>query len=255
MKQLVPFFLLCLLLGAARAHGEPIQAVTYEWPPYNYRENGEITGLSKEVVEAVLARAGLRSSFGIYPWPRAVMMAKTKKNVLIYTLRRIPERESLYKWVGPITPPASSYLYRLKRRNDIVIESLDDTRRYVIGVVKGDSMHQHLLSRGFLEGRNLDVVSKEVLNLKKLFRGRIDLVVWTELTLPLKASAAGLCYNQLEKALVLWRDGEGYYSAFSRQTPDAVVERARIALEQIRAEGFIRSAAAKYLKKVERLER
>ncbi len=61
--------------------------------------------------------------------------------------------------------------------------------------------------------------------------------------------AAGLSYNQLEKVFLLWRDEEGYYLAFSLQTPDDVVERATVALTQIRDEGLIESVATKYLKR------
>lgn len=168
MKQLSSL-LFMFFLWTACGYAADIQAVTYEWPPYNYTDNGKITGISKEIVEEILNRAEIKADFVVYPWGRGLMMAKTKKNVLIYTMRRIPERENLYKWVGPITPPSNSYLYKLKKRKDIAVHSLNDAKKYSIGVIKGDSMHQYLLSQGFEEGKNIEVVPKEILNLKKLF--------------------------------------------------------------------------------------
>ncbi len=250
MRPTASLLLIFLLLPSWGYAGE-IQAVTYDWPPYNYSENRKITGISTEIVNAVLNRAEIKADFGIFPWGRALMMANTTKNVLIYTMRRIPERENLYKWVGPITPPSNSYLYKLKERKDIEVDSLDDAGRYLIGVIRNDSMHQYLLSRGFEEGRNMDVVTREILNLKKLFYGRIDLIVWTELTLPIKVGTAGFSYGRLEKVFVLWKDRDGYYAAFSKQTPDRLVNKARSALKELRDEGFIESVVTKYLKKLE----
>lgn len=225
-----------------------IKVVTYEWPPYNYREDGKIIGISTEIVRAILNKANIKADYGIYPWARGYEMAKKMKNILIYTIRRIPDREKLFKWIGPIAPPSNSYLYKLKKNKNITIHTLEDAKQYRIGVVNGDSMHQYLLGYGFEDEKNLKLVVRDTQNLRKLFAGRIDLIIWTELTLPIKAKAVGLPYNQLEKVFLLWKDKEGYYLAFSNQTPDELVERVEIAFKQIKNEGVLEFVVEKYMK-------
>lgn len=51
------FLALILISGTARA--ESLTIVTEEMPPFNYTENGNVTGMATEVVRAVLDRAAL----------------------------------------------------------------------------------------------------------------------------------------------------------------------------------------------------
>jgi polar amino acid transport system substrate-binding protein len=46
--------LLCLLLGPATAN-EQYQVVTEEWAPYNYVEQDQLTGMTTEIVRAIMA--------------------------------------------------------------------------------------------------------------------------------------------------------------------------------------------------------
>ncbi|MDT9096618.1 hypothetical protein RSW32_25170, partial [Escherichia coli] len=55
--SIFPLALLCLLSGAL-ARAEPYRVVTEEWAPYNYRENGQLTGMATEVVRAIMALTG-----------------------------------------------------------------------------------------------------------------------------------------------------------------------------------------------------
>ncbi len=246
LRQLL-FFFSFISLSIGYVYTGEIKIVTYEWAPYNYSENSKIIGISTEIVRAILNKANLKADYSVYPWARAYQMAQEEENVLIYTIRRTPEREHLFKWVGPITPPSNSFLYKLKKRKNIIINSLEDAKQYNIGVVNRDSMHQYLLTNGFEEGKNFELVPKDILNLWKIFSNRIDLIIWTELTLPIKAKEIDLPYNQLEKVFLLWKDKEGYYLAFSKRTSNAIVERARTAFDQIRIEGKIESAVERYL--------
>ena len=89
-------------------------------------------GVSTEVVLAVLKEVNVKAKIELYPWARAYQIATTKKNHLIYSIGRIPERENLFHWVGTIAPYKTS-LYKLKIRKDIKIGSLNDAKRYTIG--------------------------------------------------------------------------------------------------------------------------
>lgn len=226
----------CLLI--LPVHAETITAVTEEMPPFNYTENGVITGFSTEIVRAALKEAGLTADFKSYPWKRAYKMASSEPNTLIYSIGRNPEREDKFKWVGVIAP-VNIYFYKLKSRTDIKIDSLEDAKRYAVGAVDGDYTTQFLDANGF---ENLDKTHSYSLNVRKLFNGRVDVILVDELSLSAlvrEEAKSGKPYamSQLEKAFFVEDLSSGMYMAFSLSTPDGIVEKCRKALKQIKENG------------------
>jgi polar amino acid transport system substrate-binding protein len=205
-----------------------------------------VKGIATEIVQATLAQANLAATIHVYPWARAYNIALKQENVLIYSIRRSPEREALFKWIGPIFYQ-NIYLVKLKDRTDLVLTSLEDAKRYRLGVMNQDTTHQFLLSQGFEEGVNLDVTPSETLNIKKLFAGRIDLLVQNDISLAIRMQELELPLNQVAKALPLFDKDQGLFMAFSKQTSDELVNRVRKAFEQIQAEGIIDAILAKHL--------
>lgn len=232
------------LIGSA-VDGETIRIVTEDYPPYNFEVNGRLTGFSTEVVKAVVRRVGVKADFMLYPWPRAYRMALSNENTLIYTITRKPSRENLFKWVGPITP-RTIFLYKLKDREDIEIDSIEDAKRYITGVMQDDGFTSYLLNNGFEFGKNLEVVSNDVLNLRKLYKGRVDLIGNTELYMSYKVKKEGYDYGKLEKAYKI-PDTDQYYMAFSMKTSDSIVKQFQEALEIIRHDGTLHRLSEKYL--------
>ncbi len=56
-------------------------------------QNGRITGLATEVLQAVLKEGNIQSM----PWARACELAQGPETVLIYSITRTPAREKLVK--------------------------------------------------------------------------------------------------------------------------------------------------------------
>jgi polar amino acid transport system substrate-binding protein len=245
MKQMIcALLILGLITGVVGA--QEITVVTEEFPPFSYTENGEITGASTEIVRATLAKAGIQANIRVYPWARAYWMASEQKNVLIYTLARTPEREELFKWIGPIVPPIRAALFKLKKRTDIVLTSLDDAKQYDIGVVKNDGGHQILLQYGFEDKKNLFPVTKGEQNIQKLLAERIDLFFSDSLFVMMKTKELGLPVEQIEEVFLAMEVEN--YMAFSEQTSDELVERVRTAFEQLKADGTVEAIIDTYFK-------
>ncbi|MEI8631015.1 hypothetical protein P4S72_00655 [Vibrio sp. PP-XX7] len=74
-------------------------------------------------------------------------MALDEKDILIYSIARTKERESLFKWVGPIAP-YNVYLFKLKARSDIIVNTLEDVKKYRIGGAYQDVKQLYLVSQG-----------------------------------------------------------------------------------------------------------
>ena len=236
MKKSLIFVIVFGVSGILHAE-ENITVVTENWKPYNYEENGVIKGTSTETVRAVLDRAGIKYAIRIYPWARAYHMAQKEKNVLIYTIIRMPPRENLFKWVRPLAESDTSSLYKLSERKDIAISSLEDAKRHRIGVVRHAMNQQYLLSQGFENRTHLEAVTEKLQNVKKLLAKRVDLIVYSRQNFNSEMKAFGVSEDKLEEVFLLFRTFP--YMAFSKATSDELVERVRKSYDQLVAEGKI----------------
>ena len=85
---------------------ENLTFYTEHLPPYNYEENGNVKGLSVDLLEAISLRMGHqipRENVQIVPWETGYQSALTENNSVIFSTGRIPSRESLFRWAGPIS--------------------------------------------------------------------------------------------------------------------------------------------------------
>jgi polar amino acid transport system substrate-binding protein len=240
--------LLCLLiLQAAPLRAEPIRVVTEELPPYNMTQNGQLTGMSTEVVQAVLKEVNVQASIQSMPWARAYDLALHDDNVLIYSITRTAEREHLFKWVGTIAP-SRWYLYSLAT-HPLTLHNLDDARVYQIATVNEDVGEQYLIGKDFAVGRQLQSSNRYELNYQKLKTAHVDLWISDELNADYLARQAGDEPNQLlvqSLRLTELEDAGGFNMAFSAGTADATVQLFQRGLDTIRANGTYDAIARKW---------
>jgi polar amino acid transport system substrate-binding protein len=237
--------LLALLLLASSAWAQTLTVVTEEYPPYNFQDGKthRISGMATEVVEEVLKRTKTSYKLGIYPWARAYQMAQDAPHVLIYSIGRNEQRETLFKWVDVIAP-YDVYLYRLKSRPEVKLTSMGDVKHYRVGAVRDDVRAQYLEKADV----PLDLVIEDSANAKKLASRRIDLFPIDELALVALYKREGLDPASVVKVFKLEALSAGLYMAFSKQTPDDLVNRCKAALAEIKKDGTFEKIRVKYLK-------
>ncbi|CAN1600628.1 transporter substrate-binding domain-containing protein [Pseudomonas sp. B21-028] len=231
------------------AAAEPaLRIVTEELPPYNMTQGGRMTGMSTEVVQAVLKEVGMQTPIQSMPWARAYQLALNDSNVLIYSIARTPEREALFQWVGAIAP-TRWYLYSLADR-PVKLDSLEDARGHQIATVNQDVGEQYLVSKGFRIGEELQSSTKYEHNYRKLKVDHVEMWISNELNAqylvrqngenPAKVLVRSLPIPDLSS-------DEGLSMAFSRQTPIETVEKFRAGLEAIRRNGVYDAILHKWL--------
>ena len=243
-KSLVPviLFLVWFFIGAP-AFAQSIQVVTEEYPPFNYSEDGKVVGFCTDVVEEILKRAKVEYSIHSYPWAKSYKIAQTQPNVLIYSIGRNVEREPLFKWVDVIAR-TEVYFFKLKSRVDIKIKTFDDVRKYKIGAVRDDFRAQWLMKQGMLD--QLTLVSDDRQNMRNLFERKIDIFPIGELVAYNIAHQEGRAFNNLEKTMYIKDMSADLYMAFSKQTPDVIVEKCKKALFEIKKDGTYEKIKSKY---------
>ncbi len=94
----------------------------------------------------------------------------------------------------------------------------------------------------------LDIVRKDILNIKKLFVGRIDLIPFKEITLKKRSnSIRGHSFNELEKVLLLDEISSDFYAAFGKKTSDEIVEKCQKAFDSMKKDGTFDRIASQHM--------
>lgn len=227
----------CLFLAtiSLQSQAETVEVVT-EDSLYAFVRENKVAGPGTRIAEQTLKSAGLDDfSVSLYPWARAYDKALHEPNVLIFPLDRTPARETLFKWVGEIQRVASR-LYKLRERNDIAVNSLEEAKQYSIGVVRNDAKQIYLQDRGFTR---LVISANNHDNFQKLLNRQVQLVPMPENTARLLSNDAQMDFASLEEVYILNEQPHRVYLAFSLSTPDEVVASAQRAFEQLKASGEV----------------
>ncbi|MBZ0217275.1 MAG: transporter substrate-binding domain-containing protein [Fimbriimonadaceae bacterium] len=212
-----------------------LKFMTEEYPPFNYRENGELQGISVEIMIEIFGRtnSGLTArNIELLPWARGYNLTLTKENHALFSTTRTAERETLFKWVGPFAANTIGLIAR-KDRN-ITVNTIDDIRGLKIGVVKDDVGHLLLRAAGMADSE-LDIVLTNDSNYKKLIAGRLDVISYaTEVA---RWGLMNLGENPLDYDAVYELKRGDLYLALNPQTDDRVVAELQDAFDSMVTDG------------------
>ncbi len=247
IKTQVVLFFLCVFPFEKYCNAEKIKVITEHLPPFQIAKNEQIVGgLLVEVMYAVLKTAKINSIIEVYPWSRAYDMALHNKNVIIFSMMRIKEREPLFKWIGKLYT-LRHFFWSLKSRKDITINSLNDAKKYEIGVVKDSYPTIYLKRQGFTEAHNLHIGIKNIDIWRMLFIGRIDAILSDEIITKGLIKNLGFNYQKLKKNYeIKKRMGNDLYVAASMATSDVIVFKLEKAIKKIKSNGTYESILRKW---------
>jgi len=237
-----------VLAGSARAEVDPnytVVLLTENFPPYNMAINGKnfaheenIDGIAVDVVQEMFKRAGVKYNLSLrFPWDRIYKLALEKPGYGVFVTARLPEREQLFKWVGPIGP--DDWVLLAKADSPITLSNLDQAKQYKVGAYKGDAIAEYLVQQ------KLEPITalRDQENAKKLENGQIDL--WAT------GDPAGRYLAKQEgisglKTVLRFNNAE-LYLALNKEVPDEIVKKLQTTLDQMRKEGFVDEVLNSYL--------
>jgi polar amino acid transport system substrate-binding protein len=234
-----PRFAACALLtaGLIASPAQALDLLTEDNAPFNYADGQQVTGLSTEILQEMGKRANVPMKMQVLPWARAYQSALNLPDTCVYSTVKLPEREALFKWVGPLT--VNKWALFAKSDFNKPINTIEDAKHYRIGGVTMDAKAMYLKSLGFA---NIDLVGDDNLNLAKLIAGRIDL--WISGLYKGKESAAHVGSKMVKPVMVV-REVD-YYLACNPKTPDATIAALSQALGVLQKEGFVKSVTDRY---------
>jgi len=219
-----------------------LKLLTEENPPLNYTENKKLTGMATEVVQEMGKRAGTKLDFEVMAWNKAYEMAQADKETCLYATARLPNRENVFKWVGPIA--ANKWgLFALSGFTP-TIKSLADARAFRIGGVARDAKTEFLKQEGVT---NIFEVEDDKLNPGKLTLNRkeaqkIDL--WITSAAAAKQVAARAKIKDI-KLVYAVRQAESYLACSPRTSP-ATLKSLAAALDEMKKDGSYARIIGRY---------
>jgi len=230
--------LLSLLIPSATAADRTTSAkdpvyITEQFPPFSYQEDGKLQGISVDLLEKMLGHMNMtlnRSEIRLLPWDQGYQMALQDNNTVIFSTGRIPEREALFKWVGPISS-IKVVLFALNEKH-IKINSTGDLRALKIGVTKDSAEGPLLIKAGANPGNLIEKNNTtEIIDMRKA--GTIDAWAYPDLVGVWLAEKAGLNASEYEVVYQLTKETPLYY-AFNMNTSDSTIKMFQEALNQTR---------------------
>ncbi len=252
-KQIFIILTLILCLGFSTAiFGQSVKDIkfmTENYPPFNFQNNGELQGISVDLITATMKRIDpdfKKSDIKLLPWARGYKIVQEEKNTCLFAMTRTEAREKLFKWAGPLAPALIVLTARKDRH--IKINSIDDLKKYNIGTIMKDVGEQLLNEKGIPNSKldrigGTDAINKSIMKLNK---GRIDLFSYDSNVLKWKIKQQGLNPADYETVYVLKKGKLSY--AFNKNTSDKIVNRIQKVLDELKKDGTYQKILDKYLK-------
>jgi len=225
---------------------DDLSIYTEIYPPMNYVEDGMVKGFSTDLMAAMLKELHSTKTLDdikVLPWTRGYHIVTNKKDTLLFSMTRTPQREDLFKWVGPIIQTEVALI----ARKDAHIHITDDAEldNYRIGIVENDVGHLLLKELGVKDDKLVRANSGEHFP-KMLAAGRIDMCAYdknVEFWFIKNSPEVNLADFEVVKTL----KQSGMYYALNKDTDDAVVTRLQGALDTLRERGVVDEIIQRYV--------
>lgn len=218
--------LACFLALSCVAQAQPLKMLTEEYPPFSYREGDTLKGISVDQVKRIMDGAGIDYSMEMQPWARAFSMAESTPDTCVFTTGMLPDRMPRFKWVQPLV--LDLMILVRKAGNTVAPTTIEEAKRYTIGVHKDDSAEIFAKQQGF---PRLDSTSSLDLSVRKLLSDRIDLMIMARTTFESLRQQG----QPIEAALNL--EGTRAGIACNRDLPDVTIGRMQAELDKLIADG------------------
>ena len=170
-KTFILLTMLTLISHYAFAQDKKITVVSCNWEPH-FGEKLENGGYFTEIVTESFKRGGYSAEAKFLPWKRALETSKNGKYEVLFGAYYSEERTKHFKYSDMIADETLCFFS--KKGRGIKYKSLKDLAPYKIGFLRGSTYGKDFDEADYLKK---DPVTNNELNVKKLMKGRIDLVL------------------------------------------------------------------------------
>lgn len=233
MKKLILTILLLFQLSYAEVGPEDLNYMTENYPPANFKDQyGLLQGASVDLLWAIWKEMGVEpQKITVYPWARGYNNILTDDNQVLFSMSRTAERDTLFKWVGPIF---TSRHIIIGIENDstprTIFKNASELSKHRIGVIRDDVGEFTLRELGFPVSQ-MHLVPQLEQSIEILLQGRVQFIFMSNEAYRDLIKQHGF-YQKFYVAYTI--NLRQNYFAFSRSTPDALITRFQKALDAIK---------------------
>lgn len=155
MRYFTYFIMALLVISYVSSHSTAdtiyprLNVVAEDYYPLSYMDGGKVTGTLVDTIESITYTAGMpvtRDQIRILPWNEAYVSAQQIPDTLLLGVYRTPDRENLFKWIGPVESDPNVFF--VKPGTKVVTKTFKDIKNLTIGVIAGDAHYQLLILYG-----------------------------------------------------------------------------------------------------------
>ncbi|HET7795312.1 MAG TPA: cystine ABC transporter substrate-binding protein [Rhizobacter sp.] len=158
------------LLDAVKSRGTLRIAVEGTYPPFNFKDKGELSGFDVDVARLVAAKLGLKPEFVTTEWSGILAgLSAGKYDVIVNQVGVTDKRKEAFDFTEPYTISAPQLIVR--RNETRSFKSLDDLKGKKLGVGQGTNFEQKAKAVAGVEVRSYPGAPEY---LQDLVAGRVD---------------------------------------------------------------------------------
>lgn len=247
--KITGFALSVLLLYTITAHSSDglqsdLTILTENFPPYNYEENGEVKGISVDVLSEIFRRMGrqlAQKDITVTPWARGFAVAQRRKNTLLFSMVKTPERSNLFRWVGPIATSTDAIIARKSAR---IILDKNNFNAFKYAVIQASPGMQKAIDAG-IRRQSLVTINSPDNAAHMLARGRFDGWLYDATVAYWMLHSLGYKVQDFE---VIYRlnDSE-FYFALNKNSDEALVTEMQNTLKAMGSDGTLAAITNNYI--------
>jgi polar amino acid transport system substrate-binding protein len=232
------------MISNADAEIKTIVLATGDWEPYT-SSTMESKGAFTEIVTAVFHEMKMEPRYEFYPWKRAETVVQKGQVFAAFPYLMNDERKQIYNFSDTIMNGKGCFFYYKKyTQHEPKYQELSDLSAIKIGGVLG-----YWYETSFKKAKlNVEYVSSDDMNLKKLYANRVQLIACDELVgwalIEKNYSKEVAQFGTLKKPL----NQDEYRLMISKTYPNAseITKSFNAALQKLKKSGKINSILEKY---------
>lgn len=188
-----------------------------DYPPFYYRDEGQLVGFSVEVLKHVAEMVGVSVHYQRLSWPRVLQSLKDGRVDMVTTFSNTAERAPLVVYTGIPHAVERNHLFA-RHESDVSYDgNIDSLAAYRIGAITGYSYGDDFDNASYLM---VERVLDEPTLVRMVLGNRFDLAVGNPFAIRLEAAKSGAA-EQL-RFLDPPVNRSPIYMAFSRKHPQAL---------------------------------
>ncbi len=148
---------------------------TQEFAPFNFSQNGKITGPVKDVIDIVCATMNINCTFKSLPWPRSQKEVRTGEAHALFSIGKNIARKKWLHYSLPVVKTEYGFFTNTKSLSSIT--TLNELSDKTVGVYGPSNTYSTLQSiQNDVPTMDIDLRHDSESGFKKLSRNRVDAV-------------------------------------------------------------------------------